>query len=290
MDEADGSTVDGLVIDVGGGTSLPSAGVSDRRRRRLGGRAGGVHPAAQAAPRRQRHGVRADPAPRSHPRELPARRAGQGHADDGQPGRGRHRASSRTTSTSSRPTPTSRSTRGRLTLVSRALDGRRSHLSVDGFLRSLAADRGSHAIGVVLSGNASDGTEGLRAIKARERHHASRRIRSRRSTARCRATRSTPASSTTALAIPELARELVRLSRHPYVAAAEGPPAAGDARRPQSDPDGRAQRIRRRLRRVQARDRGAPAGAQDGAPPRAGSCRPTWRSLQGDPEEVARPL
>ena len=41
---------------------------------------------------------------------------------------------------------------GRLTLASRALDGRRSHLSVDGFLRSLAADRGSHAIGVVLSG------------------------------------------------------------------------------------------------------------------------------------------
>ena len=32
-----------------------------------------------------------------------------------------------------------------------------------------------------------------------------------------------------ALAIPDLARELVRLSRHPYVAAVEGPPAAGDA-------------------------------------------------------------
>lgn len=55
---------------------------------------------------------------------------------------------------------------GRLNLVPRAPDGRRSHLSVDHFLRSLAAERGSHAIGVVLSGNASDGTEGLRAIKA----------------------------------------------------------------------------------------------------------------------------
>ena len=40
------------------------------------------------------------------------------------------------------------------------------HLPVDFFFRALAAERGSHAIGVVLSGTASDGTEGLRAIKA----------------------------------------------------------------------------------------------------------------------------
>jgi two-component system CheB/CheR fusion protein len=38
--------------------------------------------------------------------------------------------------------------------------------SIDIFLRSLAEDQGSRAIGVLLSGNASDGTRGLKAIKA----------------------------------------------------------------------------------------------------------------------------
>ncbi len=55
---------------------------------------------------------------------------------------------------------------GRLSLSPRPEDGRRAHLPVDFFFRSLAAERGSHAIGVVLSGTASDGTEGLEAIKA----------------------------------------------------------------------------------------------------------------------------
>ncbi len=40
------------------------------------------------------------------------------------------------------------------------------HFPVDAFLRSLAGDQGSQAIGVVLSGAASDGTLGLRAVKA----------------------------------------------------------------------------------------------------------------------------
>jgi two-component system, chemotaxis family, CheB/CheR fusion protein len=41
-----------------------------------------------------------------------------------------------------------------------------SNMPVDAFLRELAADRGSKALGVVLSGTASDGTLGLGAIKA----------------------------------------------------------------------------------------------------------------------------
>jgi two-component system CheB/CheR fusion protein len=40
------------------------------------------------------------------------------------------------------------------------------NLPIDFFLRALAADRGGRAIGVVLSGTASDGTLGLQAIKA----------------------------------------------------------------------------------------------------------------------------
>ena len=39
------------------------------------------------------------------------------------------------------------------------------NMPVDSFLRELAADRGSQALGVILSGTASDGTLGLRAIK-----------------------------------------------------------------------------------------------------------------------------
>jgi two-component system CheB/CheR fusion protein len=40
------------------------------------------------------------------------------------------------------------------------------HLPIDHFLRSLAEDQGNRAIGVILSGTASDGTLGLKAIKA----------------------------------------------------------------------------------------------------------------------------
>ncbi|MGA2116735.1 MAG: chemotaxis protein CheB [Bryobacteraceae bacterium] len=40
------------------------------------------------------------------------------------------------------------------------------NMPIDSFLRALAADRGSKAIGVILSGTASDGTLGLQAIKA----------------------------------------------------------------------------------------------------------------------------
>ena len=39
-------------------------------------------------------------------------------------------------------------------------------MPIDAFLHALAADRGNKAIGVILSGTASDGTLGLKAIKA----------------------------------------------------------------------------------------------------------------------------
>jgi two-component system, chemotaxis family, CheB/CheR fusion protein len=40
------------------------------------------------------------------------------------------------------------------------------NMSIDSFFHALAADRGSKALGVILSGTASDGTRGLQAIKA----------------------------------------------------------------------------------------------------------------------------
>src|ERR1051326_3544627 len=39
------------------------------------------------------------------------------------------------------------------------------HMPIDAFFRSLASSQGAQAVGVILSGNASDGTLGLKAIK-----------------------------------------------------------------------------------------------------------------------------
>ena len=54
---------------------------------------------------------------------------------------------------------------GTLQLTPRT-DAQGRHLPIDFFMRSLAEERKSRAIGVVLSGTASDGTLGLQAIKA----------------------------------------------------------------------------------------------------------------------------
>lgn len=106
--------------------------------------------------------------------------------------------------------------RGRLSLMPGRLGDRLPSPSIDRFLRSLAADRGSHAIGVVLSGNASDGVEGLRAIKAE--HGIT--FAQTPTTARFAQMPSSAVQAGVvdrALPIPELAQELVRLSAHPYV-------------------------------------------------------------------------
>lgn len=46
-----------------------------------------------------------------------------------------------------------------------------AHRSIDFFLESLAQDQRERAIGVILSGTATDGTLGLEAIKAEGRYH-----------------------------------------------------------------------------------------------------------------------
>jgi two-component system CheB/CheR fusion protein len=102
------------------------------------------------------------------------------------------------------------------------------HLPVDSFLRSLAHERGSQAIGVVLSGTASDGTAGLRAIKG---EHGITLVQDPQSAKFS----GMPQSAIDAgvvdytLPIPLIAEELVRLSRHPYLAVApELPPEQMD--------------------------------------------------------------
>ena len=169
--------------------------------------------------------------------------------------------------------------------MSRTVDGPRPHLPIDFFLRSLAAERGSHAIGVVLSGTASDGTEGLRAIKAENGITFAQDPESAKFGEMPRSAVDAGVVDY-ALAIPELAQELVRLSRHPYVAAAEV--AARDRRRGacRSDLGGRAQTP------------SASTSASTSRRPSSGGWPAGWRSgarrdlqdylalLQGDPDEV----
>jgi two-component system CheB/CheR fusion protein len=116
---------------------------------------------------------------------------------------------------------------GRLILQPRRRQDRRPHLPIDAFFRALAVDRGSRAIGVVLSGTASDGTEGLRAIKAESGITFAQDPRSAKFGGM-------PQSAVEAgvvdhcSTIPRLADELLRLGRHPYLARAAVWPASDE--------------------------------------------------------------
>jgi len=102
-------------------------------------------------------------------------------------------------------------------------DERRPTLPIDHFFHSLAADRGRHAIGVVLSGNASDGTSGLSAIRESGGITFAQDPRSARVGAM-------PRSAIDAgvvdfcLPLPAMGIELARLSHHPYLARGEPVP------------------------------------------------------------------
>ena len=92
---------------------------------------------------------------------------------------------------------------GALRLAARLLT-RGQHMPIDHFLRSLAEARGNRAISVILSGTASDGTEGSRAIKAAG-GSPSLRMRRRPSTPACRIAPLPPAAWTSCchpLALP----------------------------------------------------------------------------------------
>ncbi len=103
--------------------------------------------------------------------------------------------------------------RGTLSLQPRPVK-RAAHHPIDFFFESLAQDQHERAIGVILSGTASDGTVGLEAIKAEGGITFVQDESAKYD--------SMPRSAVAAgcvdfvLAPPEIARELARLAKHPY--------------------------------------------------------------------------
>jgi hypothetical protein len=101
---------------------------------------------------------------------------------------------------------------GVLTLTPRATIDH--HLPIDGFFRSLAAERENRAIGVVLSGNGTDGTLGLKAIRA---EGGLTFVQDAQSAKYPGMPHSASAAADFVLTPEGIARELARISRHPYV-------------------------------------------------------------------------
>src|SRR5881398_4073231 len=110
---------------------------------------------------------------------------------------------------------------GSLTLVHRT---ERLNVAIDHFFESLAEARGSRAIGIVLSGTGSDGTAGLRAIKAAGGLTFAQNQQSAKFDAMPRS--AIRAGFVDLVLTPrEIAREIERIADHPYI------------RRPLSDPE-----------------------------------------------------
>ena len=90
------------------------------------------------------------------------------------------------------------------------------HMPVDRFFRSLADDQAGKAIGVVLSGSASDGSQGVRAIKAAGGITFAQEPATAQYDGMPRSAIATGCID--AVLPPEgIARELVRLRQHPYL-------------------------------------------------------------------------
>ncbi len=116
---------------------------------------------------------------------------------------------------------------GMLKLVPRNQTGS-SHMPIDSFLRSLAEVQGNQGIGVILSGMASDGTLGLKAIKAEGGIAFAQDPQSAQQDGMPRS--AIAAGCVDFVLGPEgIARELGRLGSHPYVATFEPSLTPADA-------------------------------------------------------------
>lgn len=118
--------------------------------------------------------------------------------------------------------------RGVLKLAPRG-EARGPHLPVDHFLKSLADDQQSAAVGVILSGTGSDGTLGLAEVKAAG---GITFVQDKETAKYDGMPQSAIASGSVDFTLPpiEIARELTRIGRHSYLAPAttEGGLPAGE--------------------------------------------------------------
>ncbi|MDO8492806.1 MAG: CheR family methyltransferase [bacterium] len=109
---------------------------------------------------------------------------------------------------------------GVLRLVTR-VRGEERLVTIDNFFRSLASDQKSSSIGVILSGNASDGVLGLEAIKSEGGiTFAQNEESAKHGSMPHSAIESGTVDHT--LVPKDIARELGRISRHPYVTPMQG--------------------------------------------------------------------
>src|SRR5712692_195138 len=90
------------------------------------------------------------------------------------------------------------------------------HMPIDYFFRSLAQDQGNKAVGVILSGTASDGALGMEAIKDEGGITFAQEEKSAKFGAMPRSAIAT-GSVDFILPVDGIAEELVRIGRHPYV-------------------------------------------------------------------------
>src|SRR5579872_254034 len=105
---------------------------------------------------------------------------------------------------------------GELRLRARTLV-RGQHLPIDTFFQTLAEERGNRAIGVILSGTASDGTEGCRAVKVSGGITFAQDEKSAKFVSMPRNAASTGCVD---FVMPpkKIAKELIRIGQHPYIA------------------------------------------------------------------------
>ena len=122
--------------------------------------------------------------------------------------------------------------KGTLALFPRSSDERTPHLPIDFFFKGLAADLGNQAIGVVLSGTGSDGAEGVRAIKAEDGVTFAQDPTPAAFGAMPEAAVATGATGAVDvyLSVPEIAREILRIGRHPVRGARPVSPLTAWAR------------------------------------------------------------
>jgi len=105
---------------------------------------------------------------------------------------------------------------GRILKLSPRTTSQVHNLPIDAFLKSLAKERGRGAIGVILSGTATDGAEGIRAIRAEGGITFAQDEESAKYDGMPRAAAATGCVDFVA-APRAIAKELAHISRHPYI-------------------------------------------------------------------------